>query len=134
MAARKSPKVKLAILDAPVDLVLDFDDELKQLATGVIDLKKLEILCHEAVQLDAVMQQQRPHYFFYPIIKSKWKLDFSSASMEVYGDDGKIAAPADGHPLKLVLRPSFLKQGNTAGKNYKQVISILKMLVELKRH
>jgi hypothetical protein len=132
MAARKSPAVYTAVMNATQDLVLDFEEELKPLAVGVLDLGRLELLCREAVQLDSIIQQQRPFYHFYPIFRSRMgKWPFMPSCMEVFGDNGKNPVPKEAQ-VKLVLRPSFRKYGNSAGKNYKQEISILNMIVDIK--
>ena len=134
LAARKSPAVYTAIMNATQDLVLDFtEDEVGLLARGSLDIVKLELLCREAVQLDSVIQQQRPNYHFYPIFRSRnWKWGFLPTCMEIFGDDGKYPAHRESQEVKLVLRPGFRKFGNSAGKNYNQEISILNMVVELK--
>jgi hypothetical protein len=133
LAARKSPAVHTAVMNATQDLVLDLDEELKPLGRGVLDIIKLERLCREAVQLDSLIQQQRPSYHFYPIFRSRnWKWGFLPTCMEVFGDDGKHPVYREGQEVKLVLKPSLRKSGNSAGKNYDQEISILNMVIDLK--
>ena len=133
MAARKSPEVLTAVLNATQDLALDLEEELMLFASRDLDRRKLELLFREAVQLDAVIQQQRPIYHFFPIFRTQnWKWNFMPSYMEVFGDEGKCAPHRDSQEIKLVLRPGFGKYGNSAGKNYEQETLILNMVVELK--
>lgn len=132
LAARNPAAVDGVVWDAIQDVASDLEYEVNLLAEKSLDLPSLRNLFRDAVKLDAIIQQQRPHYSFLPVFRStKWKRGFSSSSMEVYGDDGKQSLPKEHQPIKLVLNPSFRKSGDLAGRNYNRATLLLNMVVDI---
>ena len=69
MAARDSSSTQRALEEAVQELALKLREDLEAFSIGDLDTSnkvkiKLEDLVQEAVNLDVVIQQQRPYFFF----------------------------------------------------------------------
>ncbi|KAF4630912.1 hypothetical protein G7Y89_g7221 [Cudoniella acicularis] len=100
----------------------------------------LEDIFRKAVNLDALLQQQKPLYTFSPVLSSKkeWKqytAEFSKDSMENVQTGDQQSEFSQNHgqaqEVRLILCPALRKSGNSAGKNYSQRLHILRARVEL---
>jgi hypothetical protein len=109
------------------DLVIDLDKELRPITTKRLDWQGLEGLVQDAVKLDALIQQQRQVYTFFPRVYAEAKLyRFDANKMESINEDIEV----QGKTVQLVVGFGLRKFGNSAGKNYDQQIDIVKALVD----
>jgi hypothetical protein len=140
MAARDESFTRTALLKVTQEYSLDLKEDLEQFAANDLDKTKspfkgdkinLEDLVREAISLDAILQQQRPYFQFYPSLpqNTEWNLRFSENVMEVPIDDGKEIL--EGRQVRLILAPGLYKYGNSAGRNYAQKCTILKANVDV---
>jgi hypothetical protein len=112
------------------NLVCDLDEALKPITTKRLDWQGLEGLIQDAVKLDALIQQQRQVYTFFPRVYADPKLHrFDPSMMESINEDTEVR----GRQVQLVVRFGLRKFGNSAGRNYEQKIEIVKALVDLER-
>src|SRR5579862_839332 len=101
MAARGSSSTQRALEEAVQELALELREDLQTFSTSDLDTSnktkiKLEDLIQDAVNLDIIIKQQRPYFFFYPVLPGNpetWNLRFSESSMVVACDDGKAPLP-----------------------------------------
>jgi hypothetical protein len=124
MATRNSVAIIRAAEKENRRLALDLDDDLKD-----IDIPGLRDLFHDAVKLDALIQQQRPQYMFYPFTRKT--LEFDPNIMDATNQEFKQLKPDSPKQVKLVVQPGFVKYGNSAGRNYDRGHSLLTATVEL---
>jgi len=140
MAARNESFTRTALRKVTQAYSLDLKEDLEQFAANDLDKTKspfkgdkttLEDLVGEAIGLDAVLQQQRPCFEFYPCLpqNTEWNLRFSENAMEVPNDDGEEIL--EGRQVRLILAPGLFKYGNSAGRNYARRCTILKANVEV---
>lgn len=141
MAARDKPFTRTALRKITQEYSLDLKGDLELFAANDLDKTKnpfkgdktnLEDLVGEAISLDAILQQQRPCFQFYPSLPQnmeRWNLRFSESAMEVPDDDGEEIL--EGRQVRLILAPGLYKYGNSAGRNYAQRCTILKANVDV---
>ena len=112
------------------NLVFDLDVELRPITTKRLDWQGLEGLIQDAVKLDAMIQQQRQIYTFFPRVYADAKpYRFEPSTMESINEDTE----ARGATVQLVVAFGLRKFGNSAGRNYEQQIEIVKALVDLEK-
>ena len=127
MAKTNSNARTKAVRRVTEDLVYGLVMNLKHIAEDDLDVPGLEDLFHRAVQLDALIQQQRPHYEFAPLFDRGLKFDVETMNFANSEIDPRMQ---DQPIVKLVVQPRFLKWGNSAGKNYEKGIVLLKGTVD----
>ena len=141
MAARDKSSTRTALQKITQEYSLDLREDLEQFAANDLDKTKspfkgdkanLEDLVGEAIGLDAILQQQRPYFQFYPSLPKnteRWNLRFSGNAMEVPNDDGEEIL--EERQVRLILAPGLYKYGNSAGRNYAQRCTVLKANVDV---
>ena len=115
------------------DLCLSMESNLRGIVHKRPDVKGLEDLVREAVDLDAIMQQQRPSYRFFPDVSDPpkpLKLIFCESTMDIVDYDDREPLPTN-QQIKLVLAPGLWRYGNSAGKEYNKRSCILRAEVDI---
>jgi hypothetical protein len=133
LAARKSESVGRRLDNAIEELSLDMEDGLRGVFHKQLDVQGLEDLVRQAVELDAIMQQQRPSYRFHPNLSDPLevsKLMFSESTMDIVDYDDKEPLPTN-QQVKLILAPGLWRYGNSAGKEYTKGSCILRAEVDI---
>lgn len=132
LAARRPESVGRELDNVIKKLRLDVEYHLRGIVHK-LDVQGLEDLVRQAVELDAIMQQQRPSYRFYPDVfdlEESLNLIFSESTMDLVDYDDKAPLPAN-RQVKLVLAPGLWRYGNSAGKEYTKGSCILRAEVEI---
>ncbi|KAF4630727.1 hypothetical protein G7Y89_g7420 [Cudoniella acicularis] len=133
LTVQASSSMEAYMQESVKDLVMDLLDELKPLTTKEPNVIAMRDIFLEAVHLDQQIQMQKQQYKFLHVIwpGKEYKpasFCFSENSMEI--DDEKSDTEYS-EEVTLVVAPGVKKNGNSAGKNYGQSISILKSRVDV---
>jgi hypothetical protein len=105
MATRNSVAIIRAVEKETRSLALDLDDHPKEIVETDIDVPGLEDLFHDAVKLDALIQQQRPQYMFYPFTRKR--LEFDPSIMDATNQEFKQPKTDSPKRVKPVVQPGF---------------------------
>jgi hypothetical protein len=129
--ALRDPKlVEANIALAAKKIVLLLGEDFKPIISGKMHLQSLENIFRSAIDLDYLIQQQRPDYLIYPVLPftTNWDLQFDEERMNAPDEDMQVAHNKPN--VKLVVEPSFCKFGDSTGKNYDVQTCLLKAEVK----
>jgi hypothetical protein len=105
MATRNSVAIIRAVEKETRRLAPDLDGDLREIVETDIDVPGLEDLFHDAVNLDALIQLQRPQYMFYPFTRKR--LEFDPSIKDATNREFKQPKPDSPKQVKLVVQPGL---------------------------